>query len=76
MEKESLIQVKPVELIDLNISNKLLGFLKVNFSMRTLKELSRKTENEIRNGISFNPDYLEEINSLLLKEGLSLKKEN
>ncbi len=76
MEKVPKKPEKPIELIDLDISVRLLNFLRANFGIRTLKELSEKTENEIRSGMSFNPKHLSEINELLISNGLSLKKEN
>jgi len=65
---------KPILLKDLEISVRLYAFL-VNLGIRTVEELAKKTESEIRNAKNFNSKHLSEIKEILGSLGLSLKED-
>lgn len=66
---------KSILLKDLDISVRLYNFLISNFQIRTVEELAKKTESEIRNAKNFNPKHLSEIKEILGSIGLSLKED-
>ena len=61
---------KSILLKDLDISVRLYNFLISNFEIRTVEELAKKTESEIRNAKN-----LSEIKEILGSIGLSLKED-
>jgi len=66
---------KSILLKDLDISVRLYDFLISNFQIRTVEELAKKTESEIRNAKNFNQKHLSEIKEILGSIGLSLKED-